>query len=96
DGQLPEEVKTARRDRILAQQQAIAFQWNQSQIGRELQVIIDSDIPGEKNAYIGRCQADAPEIDGVIYATGAKLKPGQIVTAEIVGTQGYDLIGVAS
>jgi ribosomal protein S12 methylthiotransferase len=95
DGKLPEDVKNARRDRILAAQQTIAFSWNKRQVGRQMDVIIDSYIPKESNAYIGRSYADAPEIDGVIYATGANLKPGQIFTAEIVGYKEYDLIAVA-
>jgi ribosomal protein S12 methylthiotransferase len=95
DGKLPEDVKNARRDRILAAQQEVAFSWNKAQIGRRMEVIIDSYIPKESNAYIGRSYADAPEIDGVVYVTGANLKPGQIVPAEIVAYQRYDLIAVA-
>src|SRR3972149_302954 len=37
DGKLPEDVKCARRVRLLAAQQAIAFSWNQSQIGRQFE-----------------------------------------------------------
>jgi ribosomal protein S12 methylthiotransferase len=96
EGKLPEKVISARRERILAEQQAIAFDWNKAQIGRRTEAIIDGYIPGQPNAYIGRGVADAPEIDGAIYVTGANLKPGQIITAEIVATQGYDLIAVAS
>jgi ribosomal protein S12 methylthiotransferase len=95
DGALPEEVRNQRRDDLLIAQQSVAFAWNQSQVGRRQQVMIDSYIPDESNAYIGRSYADAPEIDGVVYVTGEKLKPGQIVTCEIVAKQGYDLIGVA-
>jgi len=94
-GKRPEDVKNSRRDRILVAQQAIAFSWNQSQVGRRTEVIIDSRIPKVSNAYIGRSYADAPEIDGVIYVTGANLKPGQIVLVEIVTSQGYDLVAVA-
>ncbi len=95
DGKLPEDEKNARRDRIMAAQQAIAFSWNKAQVGRAMDVIIDSYIPKQKNAYIGRSYADAPEIDGVIYVTGKNLKPGQIIPVEIVASKGYDLIAVA-
>ena len=50
DGQLPEQVKQARRDRLMEVQQPIAFAWSRSQVGRRLDVLIDRDIPGEKNA----------------------------------------------
>lgn len=94
DGSLPEEVKLARRDRLLAVQQPIAFAWNEAQVGHTLEVIIDRDIPGERNAFLGRSYADAPEVDGAVYVTGENLKPGQIVPCEIVAARGYDLVGV--
>jgi ribosomal protein S12 methylthiotransferase len=95
DGHLPEQVRQQRRDRLLEVQQEIAFAWNQAQIGRKLEVLIDRDIPGQANAFVGRSFADAPEIDGVTYITGEGLTPGQIVPSEIVAFEGYDLVGVA-
>jgi ribosomal protein S12 methylthiotransferase len=94
DGHLPEEVKQARRDRLMAAQQEIAFAWNVKQVGRRLDILIDAKVAGEPNAYVGRSYADAPEVDGQVYVTGKKLSPGQIVGCEIVATEGYDLIGV--
>lgn len=93
EGQVPEDVKQSRRDRLLAVQQGIAFAWNRSQVGRRLEVLIDRDIPGQKDAYLGRSYADAPEVDGAVYVSGEDLAPGQIVTCEIVDWRGYDLIG---
>lgn len=95
DGHLPDEVRHRRRDELLAVQQEIAFAWNGAQVGRQLEVLIDRDIPGESNALIGRSYADAPEVDGVVYVTGEGLAAGQIVPCEIVTFQGYDLVGVA-
>jgi ribosomal protein S12 methylthiotransferase len=95
EGSVSQEVRNRRRDRLLAVQQSIAFRWNKAQVGQQYKVIIDSYIPGERNAYIGRSIADAPEIDGVVYVTGEKLKPGQLVDCEIVGAKDYDLIAVA-
>mgnify|MGYP000912411900 CR=1 FL=1 len=95
DGQLDESVKEARRERLMAAQQEIAFAWNSSQVGRPMGVLIDRCISKPDHAYVGRSYADAPEIDGEIYVTGKNLKPGQIVTCEVVAAQGYDLIGVA-
>jgi len=92
DGHLSEEVKQARRDRLMAAQQEIAFAWNASQVGQRLDVMIDRCISGEENAYVGRSYADAPEVDGQVYATGEDLAPGQIVPCEVVAAQNYDLI----
>jgi ribosomal protein S12 methylthiotransferase len=93
--QVPEEIKEARRDRLMALQQEIAFAWNEQQVGRTIDVLLDDAVPGEKQAWIGRSYADAPDVDGVIYVTGRKLRPGQIVPCEIVATRDYDLVGVA-
>lgn len=95
DGHLPEDVKQSRRDRLMAAQQEIAFDWNASQVGQQLDVIIDRRVPGEPNAYVGRSYADAPEVDGQVYVTGEDLSPGKIIACEIVATEGYDLIGAA-
>ncbi len=95
DGKISEEEKLRRRDALLAVQQPIVFERNESLIGAQADVIIDSAVPKEKNAFVGRTYADAPEIDGVVYVTGEKLKTGDIVKAEIVGFQDYDLIAAA-
>lgn len=92
---LDEAVKEERRERLMGVQQETAFAWNEAQLGRKLDVLIDRPVPGESRAWIGRSYADAPDVDGVVYVTGKKLKPGQIVTCEIVTSEGYDLVGVA-
>ena len=90
---LPEEVKNERRDRLMEVQQDVAFEWNEAQIGRQLDVIIDSAVPDEENAWIGRSYADAPDVDGVVYVTGEGLAAGAIVPCEIVARSEYDLVG---
>jgi ribosomal protein S12 methylthiotransferase len=94
-GHLPEEVKAERRDQLMETQQEIAFSWNEAQIGRRLDVLVDSAVPEEKNAWVGRSYADAPDVDGVVYVTGEGLSAGAIVSCEIVARSGYDLVGVA-
>lgn len=97
EGHLPESVKEQRRERLMAIQQAISLEHNQAQIGRALSVILDQPVEHEDNVWIGRSVADAPDIDGVVYITGneQRLQAGQIVQAEIVAAQAYDLVGVA-
>jgi ribosomal protein S12 methylthiotransferase len=94
-GHLPEEVKEARRDRLMAAQQEVAFAWNERQIGRQMDVLIDGPLPQQKGVWLGRAYADAPDIDGAVYVSGRKLKPGQIVPCEIVASRDYDLVGAA-
>ena len=98
--QVSESVMSERRERLMAEQQAIAFAWNDAQIGRQLDVLIDSPVPGEANAWVGRSYADAPDVDGVVYVTGTGvtgvgISPGALVPCEIVARREYDLIGVA-
>jgi ribosomal protein S12 methylthiotransferase len=95
DGHLAEEVKQARRDRLMAVQQEVAFAWNASQVGRRLDVIIDAAVAGQAGAYVGRSYADAPEIDGQVFVTGDGYKSGQIIACEIVASESYDLVAVA-
>ncbi len=92
---LPEEVKNERRERLMAEQQQVAFAWNDAQIGRQVDVLLDSAVPGEKNAFIGRSYADAPDVDGVVYVSGEDLHVGAIVPCEIVGSSEYDLVAAA-
>jgi ribosomal protein S12 methylthiotransferase len=96
---LPDHVdepeKERRRETLMAVQQANAFAHSESQIGKQLEVLIDMPVEGERDAWIGRTYADAPDVDCAVFVTGKHLKPGKFVQAEIVATQGYDLIGVA-
>ena len=74
---LTEEVKEARREALMAVQQEVAFDWNERQIGRQLDVLLDTPVPDEPNAWIGRTYADAPDVDGVVYVTGKNCRPGK-------------------
>ncbi|MBW3600678.1 MAG: 30S ribosomal protein S12 methylthiotransferase RimO [Planctomycetes bacterium] len=89
---VPEEVKLQRRDRLMAVQQTAAFAWNERQIGRKLDVLIDRPLEGEPNVFIGRTYADAPDVDGVVYVTGEGFQAGDIVRCEVVAFQDYDLV----
>ncbi len=90
------EVAAARRDELMAIQQEIAFDWYKSRVGTIEQVIIDSGVPDQPGAWIGRTTSEAPDIDGILYVSGANdedaIKVGDIVRCEIVATEGYDLI----
>ena len=61
DGHLPEEVKNERRDELMALQQEIAFEYGDSLVGSEIDVLIDEQL--EEGIWVGRGYMDAPEID---------------------------------
>jgi ribosomal protein S12 methylthiotransferase len=89
---LPEEVKQQRRDQLMEVQQQIAFEWNAAQVGRTLEVLIDAPVAGEQDVWVGRSYADAPDIDGLVYVTGAGLQAGDLVPCEVVTYKDYDLV----
>jgi ribosomal protein S12 methylthiotransferase len=92
---LTEQVKQERRNQLMEVQQEVAFAWNDRQIGRKLDILVDSQVPGEKNAWVGRSYAHAPDVDGVVYLSGAGLRVGDLVPAEIVTRSNYDLVAAA-
>lgn len=95
---LPVEIKNARRDRLMEVQQGVAFEWCKSQIGRAMEVMIDKVVDADRNVWLGRSYADAPDVDALVYVTGQKKKlltQGQLVPVEIVGHRDYDLIAAA-
>ncbi|HVV99671.1 MAG TPA: 30S ribosomal protein S12 methylthiotransferase RimO [Planctomycetaceae bacterium] len=91
EGHLPEDVKEARRDELMRVQQQIAFDFGDSLVGYELDVLIDS--PVEEGVWLGRTYADAPEIDGNVIVTGEGLNVGDMVPVVIEARQDYDLLG---
>lgn len=96
DEHIAEEVKVSRMDAIMSAQRDIMQQLNQDKVGTKQRVIIDRPVPDENNAYQGRSQADAPDIDGTVFVTShdVELSPGDIVDVEVVAITGYDLVGI--
>ena len=97
DGHLEQDVKNDRRDRLMAVQQEVMFEYNKSQVGKQIDVIIDQPVAEQPGAWIGRSQGDAPDVDSVVFVTQTEdeLQPGDIVPCEVVTFQNYDLIAVA-
>ena len=87
---VPEEVKEERWHRFMQVQQEISASKCAAKIGKLVPVLIDGV---ENGMAIGRTSADAPEIDGIIRLSGACLKPGDLVQAEVTGADAYDLTG---
>ncbi len=94
-GHIDPDVKNERRDRLMEAQQQIALAYNERQVGRRMDVILDRPVEDQPRAWVGRTYADAPDIDGVVYVTGKKLRAGALVESEIVAANGYDLIAAA-
>ncbi|MCA9177364.1 MAG: 30S ribosomal protein S12 methylthiotransferase RimO [Planctomycetales bacterium] len=93
-GQVPAEEMQRRWNYLMEVQQEVAFDWTAAQQGKVLDVLIDSQVPGE-NAWRGRTRADAPDVDSIVYVTPtATIRAGQFVKCEVVAASGYDLVAV--
>lgn len=93
DGQLPEEVKQQRRNRLMEAQQEVALAWSQARIGQTLEAIIDGPDPEVPGHFLGRTWADAPDIDCLVRIKGKGLQAGDLTQVKITAADGYDLIG---
>lgn len=93
EGHLSEEVKGARRDRLMEVQQRVAFDWAQRQVGKVWEVLVEGRDPSRRDGWLGRSYADAPEIDGLVKFRAAQCRPGQFVQVRITAADGYDLVG---
>ena len=89
---LPQEVKQARLDELMALQQEISADLSQAKIGQTLKVIIDRK---EGEYYIGRTQFDSPEVDPevLIKADGKRLFSGRFYQVRITNADDFDLFG---
>lgn len=95
--QLDEDTKNRRRDEVMEAQQQVSIEWTAAQVGKSMDVILDQPVPEQRNVWVGRSKADAPDVDGLVFVTGGKKKlaSGAIVPCEIVASQNYDLIALA-
>lgn len=90
---IPEDVKQARANEIMAIQSEISHNIQAAKIGKEMQVIVDRK---EGDNFIARTQYDSPEVDPevLIPATAENkkvVKIGQIIPVVITDAEDYDL-----
>ncbi len=84
---IPEEIKQDRLQRLMTLQESISLARNQSLVGRTLDMLIEGAQDG---ISIGRTYRDAPEIDGLVFATG-EAPVGQILPVKVTGALTHDL-----
>ncbi len=90
--QVSASVKHARYKKLMALQQEISYEINQSRIGKTLPCIVESYT--DDGIVILRSQYDAPEIDGLVYVKSNKpVVPGDIERVKIEKSDEYDLFG---
>ncbi len=89
---VPEEVKQERADQLMALQENISLEINQSKIGKAYKVLVDRRESGH---FIGRTEYDSPEVDNevIINAGDQHLRIGDFVNVKINDATEFDLYG---
>ncbi len=91
--QIPDEVKAARCDELMALQQEIAFEAAADMEGRLVTAMIEGKAADE-DVYVARTYKDAPDVDGYLFVqTDRELMTGDFVQVRITGSYEYDLMG---
>ncbi len=92
EGHLSEKVKKERRNKLMELQQQISLENNEKYIGKTIKCIVEGYT--DDGVIIMRSEHDAPEIDGLVYATSSQeVIPGDIESVKITRVDEYDLFG---
>ena len=90
-GAVQESVKQERRARFMEAQAEISARRLRRRVGTTLTVLVD-EVTDE--GAVARSQADAPEIDGLVYVDGgSELTIGQFARVKVRRTDEHDLHG---
>ena len=90
--QVPKKIKKERYKKLMSLQQKISYEINQSKIGKTIPCIVEGFT--DDGVIIMRSYADAPEIDGLVYAkSDTPVVPGDIEQVLIERADEYDLFG---
>jgi ribosomal protein S12 methylthiotransferase len=94
-GQVSSKIKQDRLDRLMLAQQGIVFKKNRDKIGETVSVLIEGRSQENHDWFVGRTQAEAPEVDGMIMVQGKGVEIGQLIDVKITNCNAYDLEGIA-
>ena len=88
------EVARQRADVVEELQSRIMDEWNESMMGKKLQVLCEG-YDADEECWYGRTYADSPDIDGrILFDSEEELTPGDFVTVEVTDACDGELIGV--
>lgn len=90
---IPQEVKEARRDKLLSRQRRLSRRRLRAFVGRKVTVLVDGPSPEHPWVMQGRLATQAPEVDGVVVLSGGPVAPGDFVRVKITSSADYDLVG---
>lgn len=86
---ITDEVKQERLDRLMALQEEISSEIQQSKIGTTVKIVVDRE---EADYYVGRTQWDSPEVDPeVLIEKNRRLKKGEFYDVKITSATPFEL-----
>jgi ribosomal protein S12 methylthiotransferase len=88
--QVPPRTRRARTQRVRDAADAISIERAAAHVGEVVEVLVQG-VDEDEGVTIGRWRGQAPEIDGYVLLEGGT--PGEIVSARVVDSIGYDLEG---
>jgi ribosomal protein S12 methylthiotransferase len=92
---VPARVKRQRQSALMGLQKKLVARMQKGRVGQTVRVLVDGPSTEHDFVLRGRLEGQAPDIDPQVYLTDcdpSTLTAGQLITAEIVGSQGYDLL----
>ena len=92
--QVPQAIKEERRNTLMALQAEISEELLGEFVGDRMDVLVDAAHPEWPGLFTGRTWFQAPDIDGLTYISGPGVDAGKMVTADIVESRVYDLVGL--
>ncbi len=89
---IPAEVKAERAQRLMDIQQEISKKKNEAKIGQVFKTIFDRK---EGKYFVGRTEADSPEVDNevLVPVKGNYVRLGDFAMVRITGAEEFDLFG---
>ncbi|MBD5345800.1 MAG: 30S ribosomal protein S12 methylthiotransferase RimO [Bacteroides sp.] len=87
---VPADIKKQRLDELMALQEKISLEIQETKIGCTMKIVVDREEP---DYYVGRTEYDSPEVDPeVLIEKTRKLKRGEYIDVEITSALPFELI----
>jgi ribosomal protein S12 methylthiotransferase len=92
---VPAPEKRRRRSALMSLQKRIVSKIQRGRRGQQVRLVVDGPSEDHDLVWRARTEGQAPDIDPVVYLTDvdpSALTAGQFISAELVGSRGYDLV----
>ena len=94
EGQVPEDVKLERTQRLVDLTEQLGFAATAAHVGERVRVIVDGVEEGPDGPeLIGHAWFQAPDSDGAVHIASGEATVGDIVTVDLVDSFCYELMG---